>query len=306
MLSHIYYIPIDFNILSLEDCNLPSFICSLIRGILGNSLREKFCDNLERSCENCINSKNCLYTKVFYTFGEIEGKFAVFPPPYVISNISSILSQSNESNMTSHIKKGTIISFRITLFGSACNFLNEIVLSIENGIKYGLGVNRYKFTLYSAMVKNQYIYKEGNLNLSKVSPIYFNFYPIDCEKVQFTFNTPVKIKSSNKIKDSLDFPLLWESLFRRVSIISELYCNKKIEKPNYDLNIKTSDMKIRWQKLQRFSNRTKEKMSLGGIVGTICFEGNLTKFTPFFELGKILGVGKNCSMGLGSYEAFYN
>jgi len=47
-------------------------------------------------------------------------------------------------------------------------------------------------------------------------------------------------------------------------------------------------------------------MSLGGIVGSISFKGDLTKFTPFFEAGKILCIGKNCSMGLGSYDVFYD
>ena len=297
MFSNIYYLPIDFNILSLEDCHLPNFICSTIRGILGNSIRENYCDNLERSCENCINKRSCLYSKVFYTFGERDGKLVVFPPPYVISQLS---------DTTNLIKKNTLISFRITLFGSACVYLKEVILNIENGLKYGLGVNRSKFTLYSCLVKNQYIYRDGKLNSTKVSPIYFNFEPIDCKKVQFIFKTPIKIKSSSKIKDFLDFPTLWESIFRRVSIISETYCNKKIDNPNFDLNIKTIDKDLHWQKLERFSNRTKEKMSLGGIIGSICLEGDLTKFTPFFEVGKILGIGKNCSMGLGLYDVFYN
>jgi|GEM_PF-6396558 len=297
MFSNIYYLPIDFNILSLEDCYLPSFICSIIRGILGNSLRENYCDNLERSCENCIKSRVCLYTRVFHNFGERDGKLVVFPPPYIISKCS---------DTTNLIKKNTLISFRITLFGSGCDFFQDMVLNIENGLKYGLGVNRSKFTLYSCLVKNQHIYKDGKLGSSRVSPIYFNFERVDCKKVQFIFKTPLKIKSSSKVKDHLDFSALWESIFRRVSIISEIYCNNKMERPDFDLNIKTIHMDLHWQKLERFSNRTKEKMSLGGIVGSVCFEGNLTEFTPFFEAGKILCIGKNCSMGLGCYDVFYD
>jgi CRISPR/Cas system endoribonuclease Cas6 (RAMP superfamily) len=43
-------------------------------------------------------------------------------------------------------------------------------------------------------------------------------------------------------------------------------------------------------------------MKLGGLIGDITFEGNITPFLPFLTLGRYIHVGKGTSFGLGKYE----
>ncbi len=299
MLSHIYYLPIDFNIIASEDCTLPDFLPSAIRGIFGRALRSNLCDNFDRACENCILSDECIYTKIFYCFGERDEKQVVYTSPYVVYHSNPILN---------YIEKGTCISFRITLFGKACAYLNDVILNIKKGLSYGLGSLRAKFSLFSASINRRYVYRDGDFIPSSAPLLFFNSCAINKEKVDFIFDSPLKIKSSSKTLDHLDFSILFENILRRVSFISEVYCDKKLDCTfnSFDLSkVKLINSNMHWQNRQRFSNRTKEKMSLGGLVGIISLEGDLRDFIPFFELGRVLHIGKNCSMGLGHYNLIY-
>jgi len=43
-------------------------------------------------------------------------------------------------------------------------------------------------------------------------------------------------------------------------------------------------------------------MELGGLIGEVGFEGNLTPFLPYLLLGDKIHAGKNTSFGLGKYS----
>lgn len=61
------------------------------------------------------------------------------------------------------------------------------------------------------------------------------------------------------------------------------------------------DRDLRWYDWQRYSNRQHTKMSMGGFVGKISFEGPVDHFMPLIRAGKIVHVGKGTSFGLGKY-----
>ena len=53
---------------------------------------------------------------------------------------------------------------------------------------------------------------------------------------------------------------------------------------------------------QRYSARQETTMLMGGLVGSVTFEGSLAEFLPFLELGELIHVGKGTVMGLGQYR----
>ena len=66
--------------------------------------------------------------------------------------------------------------------------------------------------------------------------------------------------------------------------------------------IKTVHSAIRWISQKRKSSRTGQSHILSGIIGDICFAGDLRPFLPYLALGEYIQVGKGAAFGNGRYE----
>ena len=71
---------------------------------------------------------------------------------------------------------------------------------------------------------------------------------------------------------------------------------------NLSENIKTLQYDLKWFDWERYSYRQNRRMILGGLVGQIVFEGNLSPFHDLIKAGEIFHCGKNTSFGLGKYK----
>jgi hypothetical protein len=63
---------------------------------------------------------------------------------------------------------------------------------------------------------------------------------------------------------------------------------------------------LRWSEWTRYSCRQRSEMILGGVVGEWVLEGDLEPLAPWLWLGQWLHVGKNATMGMGSYTARFS
>jgi hypothetical protein len=58
---------------------------------------------------------------------------------------------------------------------------------------------------------------------------------------------------------------------------------------------------LRWVDWTRYSSRQQQEMTLGGVVGSWKLHGDVEALWPWLWLGQWLHLGKNATMGMGSY-----
>ena len=119
--------------------------------------------------------------------------------------------------------------------------------------------------------------------------------------------TPLRLRFDGHITDKIEFHVLIRNLLRRISSLSYFHCGEKfqvdfkglIEKAKAVNQIKSD---IHWYDWKRYSTRQEEWMSLGGVTGTVSYEGDISDFMLLLRLGEYVHVGKGTSFGLGKYE----
>ncbi|CAG0941751.1 hypothetical protein BROC_01581 [Candidatus Brocadiaceae bacterium] len=126
-------------------------------------------------------------------------------------------------------------------------------------------------------------------------------------KVTISLLTPLRLRFDVYITDKIEFHVLIRNLLRRISSLSYFHCNEKLEIDFKGLIEKASKVKqiasdIHWFDWKRYSTRQDAWMSLGGVTGTVSYEGDLTEFMSLLKLGEYVHVGKGTSFGLGKYE----
>ena len=128
-------------------------------------------------------------------------------------------------------------------------------------------------------------------------------------KINISILTPLRLRFDGHITDKLEFHVLIRNLLRRISSLSYFHCGEKyqvdfkglIEKASAVNQIKSD---IHWFDWKRYSTRQEEWMSLGGVTGTVSYEGDISDFMLLLKLGEYVHVGKGTSFGLGKYEIY--
>jgi len=126
-------------------------------------------------------------------------------------------------------------------------------------------------------------------------------------RVTIHLQTVTRMKYNGSFVYSLPFHVFIRGLLRRIS--SLMYFHHDCEwKADFSAlikqaeKIKTVQENTRWLDWQRYSSRQNGKINLGGLVGSITYEGDLGVFMPLLKLGELVHVGKGTVFGMGKYE----
>ena len=288
---------------------------SVIRGVLGASLKQVSCALRHQRCNTCILLERCIYVSFFERLPPVSGSpkwLNVRPSPFVLEPPDTERQDFNPD---------TRFSFNILLFGKANESLPYLIYAIERMGRHGLGRaldggDRGRFTLEAVVHEGQNIYttKEGRLHqpeslMELVQPDLFSGYSSSAfAEVSVRLCTPLRLKSSNKFQDQLPFSSLVRAALRRISSLEATYGDGEPDLPYRELaamaeSVKIVDKDLRWQDWHRYSSRQKASMRLGGLVGTICYEGkNLGVFMPLLRYAEQVHLGKQTTFGLGRLE----
>ncbi len=286
--------------------DLPDYLGSTLRGALAMAMRRTLCSDLGALCGECKYCSDCGYAQIFEpeldgSLPHLEGARDV-PRPFVIRPPLPGQPTSPE------------LIFHILLFGDSFNYLPHLIFALQAMAEVGLGARRDKFSLTRVTCGEKMIFtsQEGKLQGlgEPVRPEILFGSQSQISGVTCQFITPLRVKYKSRLGPDLTFEVFVRTLMRRISSLSRLYCGFDPQLPYKELvssskNIEVTRSHLNWKDWQRYSNRQKTSMQMGGMLGSISYSGELEVFRPLVNLGRYTHVGKGTIFGLGSYNAWW-
>ena len=126
-------------------------------------------------------------------------------------------------------------------------------------------------------------------------------------KLKIHLITPLRLKFRNRLKADLPFHVFVRAVLRRISSLFACYGEGEPELDYRGLikraeSVRIVESSIRWFDWKRYSSRQDQTMLMGGIIGSVTYEGNIAEFVPLIELCEKLHIGKQTSFGLGKIK----
>jgi hypothetical protein len=278
--------------------------------VFGHALKAVSCVLKRQECFECPLREKCLYTRVFETqlaMDVPEGLHVTAPPhPFVVEppDIDRREFESDER-----------FDCNLLLFGEVNQSLPYFIYAFDRIGRIGIGKKidgrRTGFALETVSANGRQIYDadEGKIhNVDVTSALAVPFPPSSnggMQRLDITLKTPLRFKYRNRIGADLPFHVLMRAVLRRISSLFACYAGGE---PPLDYggllkraeDVRVADNALRWYGWHRYSNRQKQHMPLGGMVGRITYEGRLAEFLPLLNLAGRLHIGKQTAFGLGS------
>ncbi|MBR5998203.1 MAG: CRISPR system precrRNA processing endoribonuclease RAMP protein Cas6 [Deltaproteobacteria bacterium] len=291
----------------LAPAALPAFKGSTLRGAFGHALKTVTCALRRQDCETCLLAKTCGYALIFATEKLCDSHVAARPHPYIL-NLPATEQQNYETDEP--------FEFNLVLLGPALRFLPHIIYAIEEMGKHGLGKGakegQGRFALTAVRMGHvpdaPPLYDERDKTLRQPGTLPHLALEETGQPVReltIELLTPLRIKKDNRLLQATpDFADLVRAALRRVSMLEKHYGENPSE-PDYHKLVRQAetvslrDAAIRWQDYKRYSNRQRQDMSFGGLVGSLRFQGDLASFLPFLHYCEAVNLGKQTAFGLG-------
>lgn len=297
----IRYTKLNFTIKLIKDSILPISKSSAIRGGMGSILLEMYCIYENYECKKCDFNNNCCANNILNTRLDMEVNF-------LNDNVgSSYIIECSDSR--TNFKKDDLLEFSIILWGKNIINIPNIIYAF-NILGATKGLNNNQFSIES--IKNDDFFEisnytsvhidKANIKIESLSD-YINERKFKVKSISsISFITPYRLKREGNYVDNVNVFDVVNSINRRLTILNAME-GKKYE-PYVPKNIPSIvSSSISWSDIQRYSNRQKTKMKLGGIIGKISFEQiDDIQFIEMLLAGEIMHIGKNVSFGYGKYE----
>ncbi|WP_054030899.1 CRISPR system precrRNA processing endoribonuclease RAMP protein Cas6 [Desulfatitalea tepidiphila] len=305
-----HYGSYQFNCRFQNDARLPVFKGSTLRGVFGRALKQVVCALRRQECPTCLLKKQCLYPSVFepelLDDTGVYGK-SVPPHPFVI--------QPPDDEHADYPKEAPF-QFNLLLFGEANMRLPYFIYAMDRMGRIGIGKRidgaRGAYLLESVRCNGLTIYTSRDQKISESPPLAaLAPYPAGQDhssagRTTLTFHTPLRLKHQNHLSTDLPFHVLVRAMLRR---ISSLMAHFNGGEPQLDYTglvqraqvVKTVQSTLVWEDWRRYSLRQEQAMLLGGLKGSITYEGALDEYQPLIDFCAKVHLGKQTTFGLGRY-----
>ena len=280
--------------------------------VFGSALRRVVCALRREQCVDCLLKERCLYAVVFETpvAPARKGYARTSAPPHPFVIEPPLSSQTL-------FPQGASFDFCFLLFGEANKNLPYFIYAIEQMGKMGMGRRvggeRGRFVLERVEQAGQLVYSNQDQKLRLDRPFdalslrepesYFE----RPSQVKLTLVTPLRLKFQNQLKAELPFHVLVRAMLRRVSSLMNFYGEGE---PLLDYRglvrqaeaVPTVHSDLKWFDWRRYSGRQEEEMLMGGITGSVVYQGAIGPYLPLLEFSREVHLGKQTSFGLGKIQ----
>lgn len=273
----------------------PFHAGSMLRGVLGRSLRAAACANRMRVCAvDCERPTQCAYTRLFdplvpdpvpHRF--LQGQTRA-PQPMI-----PLFPAPGHEDM----RVGDAFSLGLRILGpSRDGELETIFATFE-------GMSRFDFGDEGGRVAFAGASSRGH----RETPVDVGDAPLRVERVCLDFETPVWMEHGNRLVERLEFRTFFRDTYRRLTVLCALY--GELEARDNEEFARLDEMagridlvveRVKTMQWKRHSLARGRVHRMQGIVGRVEFAGvGLEAFVPILRLAEKTHIGKATSHGLG-------
>jgi len=288
-----------------STAKLPFYKGSALRGVFGRALKKTVCALRQQQCDACLLNTRCLYAAVFET--PVTSRSSDTPHPFVLE--PPLIPETE-------FPAGAPFDFSLLLFGEANKSLPYFVYAVDQMGRLGIGARqngmRGRFRLASVKHGRKTIYDVERKKLllpPALETLAPTPHPSDnkVKTLTLAIETPLRMKTQNRLTAGLPFHVLVRGMLRRVSSLMKYYAEGE---PPLDykglvqraMDIQATANNLQWFDWRRYSFRQDNEMLMGGITGSVTYEGELNEFMPLVRFCEKAHVGKQTSFGLGKIK----
>jgi CRISPR/Cas system endoribonuclease Cas6 (RAMP superfamily) len=297
----------QFNCRVQTPLRLNFYAGSMLRGAFGVALRKLACTTRLEDCKACMLRRHCAYTQIFETqpplaesfqaFSQIPSPFVIEPPPLG----------------GKELQPGETFSFAMVLIGErTLRQLPLIIYAWQQALAHGLGTGNSQSELLNVVFEpgqavETVVYDAEDDGEIRAHASFAPALPGEADRITLKIVTPLRIQQKGRVLShdmtARDFLM---ALVHRHYLLHEFY-GANYQAPDFrQLAEQAADVRaesrFRWCDWERYSNRQKQRMPFGGVLGELTLRGDLQPFLPLLAQGQWHHVGNKTTFGLGRYE----
>jgi len=301
-----------FHWLVTTPLGLPDYAGSTLRGVFGRALRDLVCVMRAPECSNCRLVARCFYAAFF------EPQRAASLQPRGHNPVPAVSGYAIEPSTATRrwYKPGDSFEFdMVVMLHQALSQLPLIIEAWQRAFAAGVGERNGRARLQrvehlAPASARSVVYQTG---LNKLLPHDTEVCVPEFDRsldVHLSLLTPLRLEQRDRLVGPRELtpPVFFRHLIRRVSFHvngrhGEIFSLEAIHRLNALADgVGEGARDLRWVDWTRFSSRQKQKMTLGGVIGTWLLTAVHPDLLSLLYLGEWLHVGKECVFGLGRYR----
>jgi len=288
-----------------------AFAGVMLRGAFGTILRRHACTTGVRTCEGCSYRDRCAYGVLFdpVLLQPSDGTRGMSTPPRPF--VFSLRADSRQRN--------NVRQFDVLLVGPARRYFAEFLRTFIELETCGLGPRRVPFRLshVDAMPSDGSRALLFNREDGKTCQPPFTFdahvamararglQAIATGRWLVHFVTPTRLTAGGRVQtEGITFQDVVRRALRRLDSLLYLYGDGASSFRPHDYvqlaeGVRTLGTRFRWSERERFSTRQRQNVRVGGVLGSMLVEGDLTCLLPVLAYAEQVHIGKHTVMGFG-------